>query len=95
MCLGVPGRVLETYREQDVLMGRVDFGGVVKRVCLEHVPDVIPGEYVVVHVGFALSRLDEQEAQRLLETLAEMQQLDELGSTLGYISELRPGSETS
>jgi hydrogenase expression/formation protein HypC len=78
MCLGIPGRVIETYRENDVLMGKVDFGGVCKRVCLEHVPEVALGEYVLVHVGFALSRLDEAEAGRVFAYLAEMNQLDEL-----------------
>ena len=78
MCLGIPGRVVETYREHDVLMGRVDFGGVAKRVCLEHVPEVRPGEYVLVHVGFALSRLDEREAGQVFAFLKEMNQLDEL-----------------
>ncbi len=69
MCLGIPGKVVETYREHDVLMGKVDFGGVRKRVCLEHVPAVALGEYVLVHVGFALSILDEAEAQRVFEFL--------------------------
>lgn len=78
MCLGIPGRVVETYREHDVLMARVDFGGVARRVCLEHVADAQPGDYVLVHVGFALSRIDEAEAQRVFEFLAGMQQLDEL-----------------
>ena len=78
MCLGIPGKVVETYRENDVLMGKVDFSGVCKRVCLEHVPEVVPGEYVLVHVGFALSRLDEEEAGRVFAYLEEMQQLDEL-----------------
>ncbi|MFO0845340.1 MAG: HypC/HybG/HupF family hydrogenase formation chaperone [Gemmataceae bacterium] len=80
MCLGIPGRVVETYREHDVLMAKVDFGGVSKRVCLEHVPEARPGDYVLVHVGFALSRLDEAEAKRVFETLQEMSQLDELGA---------------
>jgi hydrogenase expression/formation protein HypC len=78
MCLGIPGKVVETYREHDVLMGKVDFGGVCKRVCLEHVPAVGIGEYVLVHVGFALSVLDEAEARRVFEFLDEMKQLDEL-----------------
>ena len=78
MCLGIPGKVVETYREHDVLMARVDFGGVSKRVCLEHVPEVRPGEYVLVHVGFALSRIDEAEARRVFEFLDRMDQLDEL-----------------
>ena len=78
MCLGIPGKVVETYREHDVLMGKVDFGGVFKRVCLEHVPEVRPGDYVLVHVGFALSRLDEEEAGQVFAFLREMNQLDEL-----------------
>jgi hydrogenase expression/formation protein HypC len=78
MCLGIPGRVAETYREHDVLMGKVDFGGVSKRVCLEHVPEVNIGEYVLVHVGFALNILDETEARRVFEFLDTMNQLDEL-----------------
>jgi len=78
MCLGIPGKVVETYREHDVLMGKVDFGGVFKRVCLEHVPAVRVGEYVVVHVGFALNVLDETEARRVFEFLDGMNQLDEL-----------------
>jgi hydrogenase expression/formation protein HypC len=78
MCLGIPGRVLETYREHDVLMGKVAFGGVCKRVCLEHVAEAVVGDYVLVHVGFALTRLDEEEARRVFELLAEMNQLDEL-----------------
>jgi hydrogenase expression/formation protein HypC len=78
MCLGIPGKVVEIYREHDVLMGKVDFGGVGKRVCLEHVPGVRPGEYVLVHVGFALSTIDEVEAGRVFAFLDEMKQLDEL-----------------
>ena len=69
MCLGIPGKVTDTYREHDVLMGKVDFGGVSKRVCLEHTPQVRVGEYVVVHVGFALHTVDEAEAQRVFEFL--------------------------
>lgn len=78
MCLAIPGRVLETYHEHDVRMGRVDFSGVTKRVCLEHVPDARPGAYVLVHVGFALQQVDEDEARRVFEFLERMNQLDEL-----------------
>jgi hydrogenase expression/formation protein HypC len=81
MCLGVPGRLVETFVEHDVLMGKVDFGGMTKRVCLEHVPDARPGDYVLVHVGFALTRLDEAEAGRVFEFLKAMNQLDELSET--------------
>ena len=78
MCLGVPGKVVETYREHDVLMGKVDFGGIRKVACLEHVPEVAVGDYVLIHVGFALSRLDEAEANRVFALLKELGQLDEL-----------------
>jgi hydrogenase expression/formation protein HypC len=78
MCLGIPGKVVRTFHEHDVLMGKVDFGGVCKQVCLEHVPDVAIGQYVLVHVGFALSKIDEAEARMVFEFLGKMQQLDEL-----------------
>jgi len=78
MCLGIPGQVTETYLEHDVLMGKVDFGGVAKRVCLEHVPEVQPGQYVIVHVGFGLSIIDEEEARFIFDFLDGMNELDEL-----------------
>ena len=78
MCLGIPGKVVATYREHDVLMGKIDFGGVARSACLEHVPEARPGDYVLVHVGFALSRIDEAEARRVFELLEELNQLDEL-----------------
>jgi hydrogenase expression/formation protein HypC len=78
MCLGVPGKLVAVADEDGVRMGRVDFGGVVRRVCLEHVADAAPGDYVLVHVGFALTRLDEAEAARVLELLRELGQLEEL-----------------
>jgi len=56
MCLAIPGKVTETYRQHDLLMGKVDFGGIAKRVCLEHVPEVRIGDYVLVHVGFPSAR---------------------------------------
>ncbi|HEY8505991.1 MAG TPA: HypC/HybG/HupF family hydrogenase formation chaperone [Gemmataceae bacterium] len=83
MCLGIPGKVVETYREHDVLMGKVDFGGVARRVCLEHVPEVRPGQYVIVHVGFALSVIDEEEAHQVFAFLAGMNELGELGQGEG------------
>jgi hydrogenase expression/formation protein HypC len=78
MCLGIPGKVVETYHEDDILMGKVDFGGISRRVCLEHVPEVRPDDYVLVHVGFALSRIDEAEAQQVFAFLERMNQLEEL-----------------
>jgi hydrogenase expression/formation protein HypC len=78
VCLGVPGRVIELHREDEVLMGKVDFGGVCRQVCLEHVADVRPGEYVLVHVGFALARMDEAEARKIFALLEGTADLDEL-----------------
>ena len=78
MCLGVPGRVVSIADDDGILRGKVDFGGVRRRVCLEHVPDVAVGEWVLVHVGFALARLDEEEARRTFELLRELDQLGEL-----------------
>ena len=78
MCLGVPGRVVEIVREKDVLMADVQFGGITKRVCIEHVPEAAPGDYVLVHVGFALSRIDAAEAERVFRAREELRQLGEL-----------------
>ena len=78
MCLAIPGKVVQTYHEHDVLMGKVDFSGVTKRVCLEHVPTVNVGDYVLVHVGFALQSIDETEAKRVFDFLARMDQLTEI-----------------
>jgi hydrogenase expression/formation protein HypC len=78
MCLGVPGQVIEIYREHDLLMGKVDFGGVCKRVCLEHVPEIAVGDYALIHVGFALARIDEAEARQVFEFLAQIDELEGL-----------------
>jgi len=78
MCLGIPGLIISRQQEDDLLMGRVDFGGVSRKVCLEHVPDAQPGDYVLVHVGFALSRIDAAEAHKIFELLRELDQLTEL-----------------
>jgi hydrogenase expression/formation protein HypC len=80
MCLGIPGRITETFSEGDVAMAKVDFGGLSKRVCVAHVPDVRAGDYVLVHVGFALARIDEDEARRTFELLEELAMLGDLAS---------------
>jgi hydrogenase expression/formation protein HypC len=69
MCLGIPGRVLDVADEDGVRMARVEFGGIARRVCMEYVPEAVAGDYVLVHVGFALSRIDEAEARRVFEWL--------------------------
>jgi hydrogenase expression/formation protein HypC len=79
MCLGIPGRVIDRRDDGGLPMGTVDFGGVRRDVCLAYVADeVAPGDYVVVHVGFAISKVDEAEARRTFALLQEMSQLDEL-----------------
>ena len=79
MCLAIPGKLLDiTTDSSGVKMGRANFGGIVKQVCLEYTPEVQPGEYVLVHVGFSLSVVDEQEAARTYKLLEEMEQLGEL-----------------
>jgi hydrogenase expression/formation protein HypC len=77
MCLGVPGRILEVRPESRPRTGRVDFEGVVKEVCLELVPEAVPGDYVIVHVGFAISRVDEDEAKQVFRYLEEIGELGE------------------
>ena len=77
MCLGIPGKVVELLPDSELLMGKVDFGGVAREVCLAYVPDAEVGEYVIVHVGFALSKLDEAEAKRLYALLAELAALED------------------
>lgn len=73
MCLGIPGKLIETYLDGDLRMGRVDFDGIQKRVCLEYVPEIQIGDYALVHVGFAISRIDESEAKRVFELLRELE----------------------
>ena len=79
MCLAIPGKV-ESITGDDLItrMGRINFGGVIKEACLAYVPEVNVGDYVIVHVGFALSKVDEDEAQKVFEYLTQMQELDEL-----------------
>jgi hydrogenase expression/formation protein HypC len=79
MCLGIPGKVVELRDDGGFAMGVVDFGGVRREVCLAYVQeDVTLGDFVIVHVGFAISKVDEGEATRTFEVLREMSQLDEL-----------------
>ena len=80
MCLGIPGRVVEIDNDAAMPMGTVDFGGVKRDTCLVYVADEVSvGDYVIVHVGFAISRLDEEEAKRTFELLREIGEFDDLG----------------
>jgi hydrogenase expression/formation protein HypC len=79
MCLGVPGKIVQIDENPTgMTMGRVSFGGVLKEVCLAYVPEAQVGDYVIVHVGFAISQVDEAEAQEVFKFLAEMEELAEL-----------------
>jgi hydrogenase expression/formation protein HypC len=78
MCLAIPGKILETYDRSGVRMARVEFGGITRESCIEYVPEAGVGDYVLVHVGFALSVIDQQEAERTFRLLEEMGQLSEL-----------------
>ncbi|UCC52175.1 MAG: HypC/HybG/HupF family hydrogenase formation chaperone [Anaerolineaceae bacterium] len=80
MCLGIPGKVIEIYDSGGLKMGKVDFGGVVRETCLAYVPEIEIGDYTVIHVGFAISQLSEEEAQATLELLKELGEFEqELG----------------
>jgi|SRR3954470_9002074 hydrogenase expression/formation protein HypC len=79
MCLAIPGKLIEISQDaHGVKMGRANFGGIVKQVCLEYTPDVQAGDYVLVHVGFALSKVDEEQAAQTYKALEQLQQLGEL-----------------
>ena len=79
MCLGVPGRVVRLESGAvDMPMGVVSFGGITKEVCFAYTPEVVPGDWVLVHVGFAISRLDEDHALEVFKTLKELGELGEL-----------------
>ncbi len=85
MCLAVPGKIVEIYNAGGLKMAKVDFGGVTREACLEYVPDAQVGEYTVIHVGFAINRLDEAEAKESLDLLQEIVNLeDELGPEQNY-----------
>jgi hydrogenase expression/formation protein HypC len=82
MCLAVPGQVQEVYEANGTRMGKVNFGGVIKEVCLAYVPEIELGDYTIVHVGFAISKIDEESALETLRMFEEMGILDD---------ELKPG----
>jgi hydrogenase expression/formation protein HypC len=77
MCLGVPGKIVEIYETDGLRMGKIDFGGVQREACLEYVPEANVGDYTVIHVGFAISRLSEEEAKASLEILQQIADLEQ------------------
>ena len=80
MCLAVPGKIVEITEKEGLKMARVDFGGIFRETCLEYVPEAKIGDYCIIHVGFAISLLSEEEAQ---ETLALFKEIEDLGEELG------------
>jgi hydrogenase expression/formation protein HypC len=82
MCLAIPGKVVSIYDERGLLMAKVQFGGIVREACLEYVPETQNGQYVLVHVGFAISRIDAVEAERTYQALKDLDQLTELESPI-------------
>lgn len=81
MCLAIPGKILEIQEQQQMRVARVQFGGIVRQVSLDFVPEATVGDYVMVHVGFAISRVDRVEAERTYKLLQEMEMLEELAPT--------------
>ncbi|NJN96653.1 MAG: HypC/HybG/HupF family hydrogenase formation chaperone [Anaerolineales bacterium] len=79
MCLGIPGKIMEIYEQHGTRMGKVDFDGIQKEVCLAYLPELEVGDYTIVHVGFAITRLDEDSAK---ETLALFHEMGVLGEEL-------------
>lgn len=77
MCLAIPGKIEGIWVENGIRMGRMNFGGVVKKVCLDYVPEIVVGDYAIVHVGFAISRIDEETAEKTLADFRTMGLLEE------------------
>ncbi|MFC1618935.1 HypC/HybG/HupF family hydrogenase formation chaperone [Candidatus Neomarinimicrobiota bacterium] len=89
MCLAIPGKLIEIYEEAGLRMGRIEYGEIVNGACLEYLPDIEVGDYAIVHAGFAISILDEEEAQKSFEAWEEMiQKAREAGISMdeeGYL----------
>ncbi len=79
MCLGIPGKIIETYEYNGLQMGKIDFGGVVREACLQYVPEAKIGDYTLIHVGFALNIISEEDA---METLEILRSISDLGQEL-------------
>jgi hydrogenase expression/formation protein HypC len=78
VCLAIPGKIVELYEVSAIRMAKVDFSGITREACLEYLPEARVGDYVLVHVGFAISKVDEEEAARTYQFLEELNQLDEI-----------------
>ena len=76
MCLGIPGKIIDIYQKDDLRMGQLDFGGILKEACLAYTPEARVGDYALIHVGFAISLMDEDEAMQTLKLIQDMTALD-------------------
>ena len=85
MCLGIPGKIVELYEANGILMSKVDFGGVVREVCIQTLPEAKVGDYTIVHAGFALNLLSEKEARETIEILKEIDFLNEEMDTISKL----------
>ncbi|HKG53678.1 MAG TPA: HypC/HybG/HupF family hydrogenase formation chaperone [Anaerolineales bacterium] len=72
MCLGIPGKIIEVYEKDSLKMAKIDFGGIAKEACLVYTPEAEVGQYALIHVGFAISLMDEEEAQETLKLIKEV-----------------------
>ncbi len=92
MCLAIPGKIRSLHDHLGVPMARVEFGGITRDACLSYIPDACIGDYVLVHVGFAITKIDEEEAARTYKYLSQMDQLSELsdGYNDGYVEDGAP-----
>jgi hydrogenase expression/formation protein HypC len=80
MCLGIPGEIIEIHEDSSLRSGKVRFAGITREVCLQYVPEAVQGDYVVVHVGFAISKIDREEAERAYRILEDLGQTGELSA---------------
>ena len=76
MCLGIPGKIIQIYQKDSLRMAKIDFGGIVKEICLEYMPEAKLGDYALIHVGFAISLMDEEEAQETLKLIREVIEIE-------------------
>jgi hydrogenase expression/formation protein HypC len=76
MCLGIPGKIIEIYQSGGLKMGKIDFGGVTREACLEYIPEAKIGDYTLIHVGFALNIISEDEAQETLKLITEIAEIE-------------------
>lgn len=87
MCLGIPGKIIDIYTQNELLMGKIDFGGVIREACLTYVPEAKIGDYAVVHVGFALNLLDEAEARETLKAFDEVDLFSQVGDPFASLAD--------